>query len=234
MRKIGIGMALMFFLMFGNNYVGALAPPNGNSTCGWCGRQCTKITPNLRCLTIPAPSNLSCVSELDTCVIQNETEIRKIVTPGVNMSPRPTRIVTGSQPTTVMIPTKPVTTCIPRPPCIDGIDDGNGNIVYCTPKPGVVYCPETTQTPPCTKRLECMDDANPCMPDLAPGAPPFCPPVTNTKGDANGDGKSNLVDFDMWKNDFLKGLTSTATDFNKDGSTNDADFIIWKNAYLAN
>jgi len=98
---------------------------------------------------------------------------------------------------------------------------------------GVCVIKNVTPTPPaCTERLLCMDEEPACMPDLAVGAPPFCPP--NVRGDANGDGKINLVDFDIWKNDSLKKLTSTATDFNKDGKTNIVDFNIWKKAYLAN
>ncbi|HCM82135.1 MAG: hypothetical protein UW37_C0039G0005 [Candidatus Gottesmanbacteria bacterium GW2011_GWA2_44_17] len=39
--------------------------------------------------------------------------------------------------------------CFPRPACIDGIEDPvTGDMMYCDPMPGVIYCPETpTPTP---------------------------------------------------------------------------------------
>jgi hypothetical protein len=48
------------------------------------------------------------------------------------------------------------------------------------------------------------------------------------RGDANGDGFVDGVDFGLWnKNKFTAGTTWTAGDFNCDGSTNNLDFNIW-------
>jgi len=86
-------------------------------------------------------------------------------------------------------------TCIPRPPCMDGVKDATGKIVYCDLKPGVVYCPN------------------------------------NKLGDANGDGKVDLVDFAYWKREYISKLIAKA-DFNKDGKVDLVDFSVWKNEYL--
>lgn len=51
------------------------------------------------------------------------------------------------------------------------------------------------------------------------------------QGDANGDSKIDLVDFGIWKTEYLPG-TKNRADFNKDGSVNLVDFGIWKREYL--
>ena len=51
------------------------------------------------------------------------------------------------------------------------------------------------------------------------------------QGDANRDGAVNLVDFGIWKTEYLSGIKNKA-DFNKDGSVNLVDFGIWKGEYL--
>lgn len=50
-----------------------------------------------------------------------------------------------------------------------------------------------------------------------------------SEGDADCDGKINSLDFDIWKNEFLKNETNTsAADFNNDGKTDLIDFEIWR------
>jgi len=46
-----------------------------------------------------------------------------------------------------------------------------------------------------------------------------------------GDAKIDLVDFGIWKTEYLPG-TKNRADFNKDGSVNLVDFGIWKREYL--
>lgn len=61
-------------------------------------------------------------------------------------------------------------------------------------------------------------------------------------GDANGDGKVNLVDFAVWKNEYLNFVQLPLTsfqptwrgDFNQDTKVDLVDFAIWKRAYLSN
>ncbi len=71
----------------------------------------------------------------------------------------------------------------------------------------------------------------------------FCQLKPTLMADANGDGKADLVDFAIWKNEYLTFVQNPATsfdssmwksDFNKDGKVDLVDFSIWKSAYLSN
>jgi len=57
------------------------------------------------------------------------------------------------------------------------------------------------------------------------------PTQVSVLGDANRDGKVDLVDFSIWKSEYLGGM-KIKCDFNKDGSVNLVDFGIWKREYL--
>ena len=50
--------------------------------------------------------------------------------------------------------------------------------------------------------------------------------------DANQDGVVDLVDFGIWKTEYLSGVTVRA-DFNEDMVVDLVDFGIWKNEFLA-
>lgn len=56
------------------------------------------------------------------------------------------------------------------------------------------------------------------------------------EGDANGDQKMDLVDFGMWKSEYLASIKaqSVKSDFNCDGKADLVDFGIWKKSYLNN
>lgn len=71
------------------------------------------------------------------------------------------------------------------------------------------------------------------------GVSPLPTWVLGVKGDTNGDGKADLVDFARWKDEYLGLLTDRqltqlgyGADFNKDGKVDLVDFSIWKIAYL--
>jgi hypothetical protein len=80
----------------------------------------------------------------------------------------------------------PTPTCVPRPPCLDGVRDSNGNVIYCDPQPGVIYCPRltpttgkatSTPTPPAGCyyfQPQCASVTTPCDPILR------CPTLTPT------------------------------------------------------
>lgn len=53
-------------------------------------------------------------------------------------------------------------------------------------------------------------------------------------GDVNNDGKVNLLDFSVWKSEYLGLITTRLADFNKDGEVNLLDFCLWKIEYLIN
>ena len=101
--------------------------------------------------------------------------------------------------------------CTPLPACVNGVDDGSGNKVFCDPQPGVVYCPSVSPLPTW---------------------------VLGIKGDANGDGKVDLVDFVRWKYEYVEMTAGEvkqlgySSDFNNDGKVDLIDFSIWKSAYL--
>jgi len=70
------------------------------------------------------------------------------------------------------------------------------------------------------------------MPTQTPTqVPTQTPTQVSVLGDANRDGKVDLVDFSIWKSEYLGGM-KIKCDFNKDGSVNLVDFGIWKREYL--
>jgi len=70
------------------------------------------------------------------------------------------------------------------------------------------------------------------IPSLVPSqVPTQTPTQVSVLGDANRDGKVDLVDFSIWKSEYLGGM-KIKCDFNKDGSVNLVDFGIWKREYL--
>ncbi len=99
-----------------------------------------------------------------------------------------------------------------------------------------------TSTPACTTRPACLDATPRCL--IAEPIGGWCP-VTPTptqsasqqcalysKGDANCDGKIDMDDFNIWRDEFLKTSTSKTSDFNNDGVINTDDFNIWRDGFL--
>lgn len=60
------------------------------------------------------------------------------------------------------------------------------------------------------------------------------PPLTGTNriGDANKDGQIDILDFNIWRNEFLNIIIEKSSDFNNDGAVDLLDFNIWRNAFL--
>jgi len=50
------------------------------------------------------------------------------------------------------------------------------------------------------------------------------------RGDANGDGVVDILDYNIWRDEFLGILTTKKSDFNHDGIIDLLDFNIWRNA----
>jgi hypothetical protein len=57
--------------------------------------------------------------------------------------------------------------------------------------------------------------------------------ITVRSTDLNGDGATNLPDFDLFRRRYLSDPSAPATDFNQDGTTNLADFAIFRAEYLS-
>lgn len=80
--------------------------------------------------------------------------------------------------------------------------------------------------------IEIVADNSMLIPSLVPSqVPTQTPTQVSVLGDANRDGKVDLVDFSIWKSEYLGGM-KIKCDFNKDGSVNLVDFGIWKKEYL--
>lgn len=68
-------------------------------------------------------------------------------------------------------------------------------------------------------------------------APTYVPPTSTScqksQGDANCDGKIDMVDFENWKKEYLGEAGTKTADFNKDGKVGLVDFERWRKGFLA-
>ncbi|MBI2622695.1 MAG: hypothetical protein HYW64_01200 [Candidatus Levybacteria bacterium] len=74
------------------------------------------------------------------------------------------------------------------------------------------------------------------MPSLSPTLPPGVTPTTapqRVEGDANGDNSVDILDFNIWRDEFLGNSQTKQADFNGDGVVDLLDFTIWRNAIAA-
>ncbi len=53
-----------------------------------------------------------------------------------------------------------------------------------------------------------------------------------TKGDSNCDNKIDIVDFEIWRKEFMKTLTTSTSDFNSDAKVDLVDFEIWRKGFM--
>lgn len=60
------------------------------------------------------------------------------------------------------------------------------------------------------------------------------PTCATSNGDANGDGFINLIDYEMWRREFLKITNTKNADFNCSGGVDVNDFQLWRQAFLGN
>lgn len=63
-------------------------------------------------------------------------------------------------------------------------------------------------------------------------SPTVQPCPNKSIGDANCDGSVSLVDFEIWRKEYLGTLISVNADFDTSGVVNLADFQIWRNGYF--
>ncbi len=57
--------------------------------------------------------------------------------------------------------------------------------------------------------------------------------ATKSQGDANCDGKPDLIDYEIWRREYLKTLTTTTANFNTDTGVDLIDYEIWRKGYAA-
>lgn len=67
-------------------------------------------------------------------------------------------------------------------------------------------------------------------PTPAPTTTPTPTPLP-LEGDVNGDGSIDILDFNIWRNEFIGISTTKQSDLNKDGKIDLVDFSIWRNAF---
>jgi len=125
-----------------------------------------------------------------------------------------------------------------------------GNTITCS-KTVTIKKVNPTSTPKPTKRPTKTPTAVPTgIPPVAtatlpPGMSPTVtpPPGTTevpsgvcvpTNGDADGQGGATIVDFAIWRDEFLRIQTTKFADFNCDGTVDLVDFAIWRDGFLNN
>lgn len=79
-------------------------------------------------------------------------------------------------------------------------------------------------TPECQQGTFCS--GNTCINATIKTPTPTAIVCLKSNGDANCDGKINITDFNIWRDEFKKYLTSSTADFNKDGRITIVDFNI--------
>lgn len=147
-------------------------------------------------------------------------------TPGV-ASPTPTKLTPTKTPTRPPTPTvgqttpgispSPTVRVCPTAPACDGeiiVDDLLSVASTCPVYACLTVTPQMTLT---------------SAPSFSPTIPTQCP--LKPKGDANCDGKVDLIDFEIWRKEYRGELTSKDADFNSDGKVDLIDFETWRRTY---
>ena len=70
--------------------------------------------------------------------------------------------------------------------------------------------------------------------DTRPPTPTPTPPCMKDKGDADCNGKIDLIDFEIWRKEFTGEVDSKTSDFNSDGKIDLIDFEIWRKSFTTN
>lgn len=204
-------LVLTLGLVFYPKGVLALTPP---ITCGWCGTSCGEMKPNMACIALAPPEGQECVYQNNSCVVVPK-ETSKYVGEGEACGG-------GIRGLT----------------CAEGLVckyEDSGKLPPMTGKTGI--CVKELFKPTCIPRPACLDgikdpETGRIMYCDMPEGAVFCP--TEVGGDANSDGKVDLIDFSIWKKEYLNGSNDKVADFNKDSKVNLVDFSIWKASYLIN
>lgn len=124
--------------------------------------------------------------------------------------PTPTRTPTPIPPTPTRTPTPtPTRTPTPIPPTPTRTPTPTPVPPTATPTPTRTPTPTPTRTPT-------------PVPTRAP-----------VEGDYNGDFAVDVLDFNIWRDEYLGVLTTKNSDANKDGIIDLIDFAIWKNRFVA-
>lgn len=95
------------------------------------------------------------------------------------------------------------------------------------PSIAIVTVPTKTPIPPTPTTV-------PTATPVPPTATPVPPTVTSAPlaGDINGDQSLDILDYNIWRNEFTKLSTTKQADLNKDSKVDLLDFSIWRDAFI--
>lgn len=178
-------------------------------------------------ITTVSFENVEVVALGNTSLLRNEANSFGNYT--IGESPTLTPIPTNT-PTPTLTPTpSPTPTPTPRPTS--------------TPIPSPTPTPTNTPTPLPTSTPTPLPTSTPTPPPPSPTETPFptatpVPPTpTPIPGDVNNDGVNNILDFNIWRCEFLgNGMCNTppsskTADLNRDGVINLLDYILWRTGF---
>ena len=190
--------------------------------------------------------NIQIVGENYTGAIPRDSDIHGtyiVSLPPTNTPIPPTETPT---PTPTVIPS-PTVAPIPSPTATTIPSPTNTPIPTNVP-PTATSIPPTvtlTPTPTATPFPTSMPTGVPTITTIPPTETPTpttiaiitatnTPPLTQTPqpGDADGDGITTILDFNLWRSAFLELTTDPRADINNDGMINIIDFNVWRNAFL--
>lgn len=112
-----------------------------------------------------------------------------------------------------MIPTP---TCIPVPSCVMPNNDWS-------------YCGGNTPTLSAGQRY-CVPPPSPPVPTNTPTSS-ACP--LKSSGDGNCDNKVDMIDFEIWRQEFIGQVTTRDADFNSSSQTDLIDYETWRQGFVA-
>lgn len=102
-----------------------------------------------------------------------------------------------------------------------------------TPTPTEIPTPIPTETPiptptPTLSPSPTPSDTPVPTPTSQPSPSPTPAPIP---GDFDGNGTADIIDFNIWRDEFLGRSIENKSDANKDGKLDLVDYIIWRNHY---
>lgn len=111
---------------------------------------------------------------------------------------------------------------------------GPGNVVDATPTPRPpTVAPTTVPTAvptPMPTTTPTISGAPTATPIITVTPPPSC--ALKGSGDANCDGSVSLVDYEIWKQEYVGALTTQSADFDGKNGVTVVDFAIWRQTYV--
>jgi hypothetical protein len=211
------------------------------SLCSWCGTACVKATSDMACIQISPPEGKDCVEKDKVCTI-----VSTAIPTKSTCSPRPTCL--DSEPRCMLA--EPIGGwCQVSPTPQGGCFYKQVECIRAPCNP-VLVCPSEVPT----MGLNCQNlwwfdnTKKQCSQKQFCGAYMYLGLRTFATeadclaglggavvvGDADGNGMVDLVDFAIWKSEYLSVTPplSLRADFNKSRRVDLVDFAIWKKAYL--